>query len=792
MSSKFNIPTAIVVFGATGDLAKKKIFPALFNLYQNGLLPEKFSIIGSSRSAHSNEKFREYLTKVIHDFEDCDVDNKKLAPFLELCTYEQAQFDSITDYKRIAGVLGRNDDYWRICSNKLYYLAVPPIMYKGMLMNLHNSGLTEPCSPEEGWTRVLIEKPFGSDSQTAEEIDKLLGKLFKEEQVYRIDHYLAKEMVQNILTFRFANNLLEQSWNSRFIEKIEFRMLENFNVDTRGSFYDPLGALRDVGQNHILQMVALTLMDCPRSFSQEEIRLRRSEVLSQLHVLSGAAIKENTVRAQYEGYRKTNGVDPESTRETYFRVRTYINSPRWRGMPIYLESGKALHENRSEVIVTFRQNMTQMPGFDSEKFRNMVRFSIDPDEQINISFISKKPGLKFDLHENTFKFILRDRRPKNRKAEEYERVLLDCIRGDQMLFVTTSEVKSMWKFIDPIVDAWEENKTELYSYPQGSDEIIKKAAEDLETPADTISVPKRIGMIGLGKMGGAAALNLKEHGWDVHAYNRSYEVTEQYAQKGIHPAKTIKDLVDALPSPRVFWIMVPAGKPVEEMIFGPQGNDGLLSYLEKGDIIIDAGNSNYKDTQRIAKEVIKTGVQFMDVGTSGGPGGARTGACLMIGGEEKTYKYLMPLFTDLALPDGFRFFPGYGAGHFTKMVHNGIEYGMMQALAEGFEVLKKSDYKLDLERVAEIYNTGSVIESRLTNWLLDGLRLYGTELKELSTTVHHSGEGQWTIEAANQMNVPVPIIEGSLQYRIDSPKHKSYTGRVLNLLRRMFGGHQNT
>lgn len=830
MSGKFNIPTTIVVFGATGDLAQKKIIPALFNLYQQDLLPEKFFIIGSARSDMSDEAFRNYVSKVLHDFEGKPPHSKLLKDFLQMVSYFQAEFGNLDDYRRIAEALGRKDDFWQICANKLFYLAVPPKMYKGMLENLASSGLTEPCGPEEGWTRVLIEKPLGYDSQTAEEINELLGKLFKEEQIYRIDHYLAKEMVQNILTFRFANNLLEPSWNTKYIEKIEFRMLENFGVETRGSFYDALGALRDVGQNHLLQMIALTMMDSPTEMTAEAIRVQRKKLLDSLVVQSVEDIKRNSFRGQYEGYHEIEGVSEGSRRETFFRLKAFVNTTRWQGMPIYMESGKRVGQLRNEVVVTFKDTAPRIKGLEIEPvvhdrnaesnsgdtpqnvFRNKVQFCIEPSEKIDISFIAKTPGLEFSVTPNTLQYTLRDGKPKNRKAEEYERVLLDCIRGDQMLFVSTEEVDAMWRFIDPFVCAWEDNGTELHRYEPDKGDVLELARSTVDAGGSegTRMDTKTAGFIGLGKMGGNAALNLLDQGWTVYGYNRSREVTERFAENGLSPAYTIDDLVAYLPKPRVIWMMVPSGAPVNQVLFGsdeiPSGDPessqgtetsnasrgGLLSLLEPGDILIDAGNSRYLNTKKRAEVFKKKGVHFVDCGTSGGPGGARTGACLMVGGDKEVFTYLLPLFTALAIPGGVMHFPGFGAGHFVKMVHNGIEYGMMQAIAEGFEVMKQSDYNLDLAHIAEVYNRGSVIESRLIAWLLAGYEQYGQHLDAMSTTVHHSGEGQWTVDAAQEAGIPVPVIEAALQYRKDSPENPRYTGQVVNVLRKMFGGHENT
>jgi glucose-6-phosphate 1-dehydrogenase len=780
--SKFNIPTVIVVFGATGDLAQKKIFPALFNLFKKKELPKLFKIVGAGRRSFSDDEFCKYVADVLTKFEGETPNANMLKPFLETVTYQQSQFNNLEDYRNIARLLGMNDMGWSICSNKLFYLAVPPENYESMLQNLHESGLTEPCSPEEGWTRVLIEKPLGKDAKNADRIEHMLGELFKEEQVYRIDHYLAKEMIQNILAFRFSNNLMEESWSNRFVEKIEVRMLENFGVENRGAFYDGLGALRDVGQNHILQMLALATMERPQSFTSEHIRAKRRELLGALRYPDAAHIAQNTFRAQYDGYRAIKGVAADSDTETYFKVKAYIDNPRWEGVPIIMESGKRLGVNKNEIIVTFKKVPMTMPkGFDDE-LRNRVVFSIDPVENIDIAFVAKKPGLKMELEQRELEFVYRNAKAK---AEEYERVLLDCIRGDQMLFVTTEEVDAMWGFIDPIVTAWRENVVPLHTYAPDSGAIREKAAI-VEERRVSSRMRKEIGVIGLGKMGSGVALQLVEKGWKVHGWNRTASVTGEYEKQGIYPAATPADLVKSLPAPRVIWLMVPAGKPVDEMIFG---EDGIAQHMEPGDVIIDGGNSFFKDATPRAKKLKAMGISYMDVGTSGGPAGARHGACLMIGGERATYEMLVPLFADLSLPQGFRFFEGYGAGHFVKMVHNGIEYGMMQAIAEGFAVMKASDYDLNLTDVADIYNHGSVVESRLVGWMERGFRTYGEDLEAISGSVAHTGEGAWTVKTAEELGIPVPIIKGSLDFRIQSEKNPSYIGKLLSTLRNMFGGH---
>ncbi len=294
---------------------------------------------------------------------------------------------------------------------------------------------------------------------------------------------------------------------------------------------------------------------------------------------------------------------------------------------------------------------------------------------------------------------------------------------------------------------------------------------------------KQIGIVGLGKMGAGVARNFNDKSWDVIAYNRTESVTKEIESEGITGAYTYEEFVEKMEAPRVIWVMVPAGDATNEVI------RTILPLLEQGDTIIDAANSYFKNTKKISKEVIEKGIKFIDCGVSGGPYGARNGACLMIGGDKETYTNLEELFRDVAAPNAYQFFEGIGAGHFVKMVHNGIEYGMMQAIAEGFDVLKNVDYDLNLLDVTKIYSNRSVIESRLIDWMLKGFETYGQELDGVSGSASHSGEGEWTIKTAKEMGIDVPVIEDSLNVRIESQKKPSFQGKVISALRNMFGGH---
>jgi 6-phosphogluconate dehydrogenase len=298
---------------------------------------------------------------------------------------------------------------------------------------------------------------------------------------------------------------------------------------------------------------------------------------------------------------------------------------------------------------------------------------------------------------------------------------------------------------------------------------------------------KEIGVIGLGKMGGGIVRHLLEKGWIVHGYDPNAATVAELKKEGMEGAASPLALVGELPQPRIVWLMVPAGKPVDDLLFG---KDGIAKKLSNSDVIVDGGNSYYKDSIKRAKKIEALGLKYIDVGFSGGPRGARNGGCLMVGGNESAFRQLESLFKDLGVEHGYQFFPGAGAGHFVKMIHNGIEYGMMQSLAEGFAILKKSKFKLDLRRVTDIYNHGSVIESRLVGWLQDAFKQYGENLDAISGSVGHTGEGEWTAKTAHEMKVPAPIIEGSFKFRVQSQKKPSFTGKLLSALRGQFGGHR--
>ena len=323
------IPTIFVVLGVTGDLTAKKIAPALFNLHEKKMLPPKFEFVGVSRRDWTDDDLKNHIRAILH-VKAPHASEKSIESFLKLMKYGKVRFDTPGDYEALNDELKAIDDRWGVCTNKVFYLSVPPQFYDQIFENLHKSCLTDPCSPEEGWTRVAVEKPFGGDEKTAKAFDAHLAKLFKEEQIYRIDHYLAKEMLQNILTFRFGNNLFEHEWGNEIIESINIKLFESIGAEDRGSFYENVGALRDVGQNHLLQMLALVTMDQPHGYEADAIREARAKILETLKIPSVSEAAKNSFRAQYEGYRKIKGVAAKSEVETYFRVKGFLSGPRER------------------------------------------------------------------------------------------------------------------------------------------------------------------------------------------------------------------------------------------------------------------------------------------------------------------------------------------------------------------------------------------------------------------------------------------------------------------------------
>lgn len=459
-------PTIVVLFGITGDLVKRKILGAMYDLYVNDLLPKQFFVIGVSHRDLTNESMRAYLHTVLE--EKKAVMPERYDEFLQRFLYLQADFSDPAIYKTLGEQLGFIDGEWKACSNKLFYLSVSPHLYNDIIDNLHTSGLTEPCGEgEDGWTRVILEKPFGTDLQQARLLDTKLQELFSEEQVYRVDHYLAKETVRNILAFRFSNTFLMPAWTRDSIESIDVRVTEEIDVEDRGAFYDGVGALRDFGQNHLLQLVALFTMENPGTFDANSVRKKRAQAMQHIAIMKSEEVEERTARGQYFGYIDTRGVKPDSQTETYFRAHLEILGGDLDGVPVSIEMGKALATARAEIIVTFKHVDPCFCKPENHE-KNRLRYTMQPDEQIGISFLVKEPGHDYELDEQELLFDYKHAfGAKN--SEPYEQVFLDIIHGDQTLFVSTEEAVREWEIVEPILQTWrEQKKPTLQLYPRGA------------------------------------------------------------------------------------------------------------------------------------------------------------------------------------------------------------------------------------------------------------------------------------------------------------------------------------
>jgi len=457
-------PTILVIFGITGDLSRRKLLPALWHLFRTNKLPASFQIIGFARRDFSGMAIRTFVHEILSDV-FADSPQAMIQDFLKCFSYQQGHFDEQEQYYALLGHIENIEHEQGMAANRIFYLSVAPAHYESVFEALHGSGLTKIPSNMNRQARILVEKPFGRDTDTAAALDKKLGSLFSEEQIYRIDHYLAKETVQNIISFRFSNFIFDSIWNKNGIERVHIELLETIGMEGRRAFYTDTGALRDVGQNHLLQLLAMIAMENPEQLDAASIRTKRAAVLARLHPMKD--ISFNAVRGQYEGFTQEIGI-ASSQIETYFKLRVFIDEPVWEGVPFILESGKCMQKDVTRITIYFK-NSTRLPCLlDDGACQNVLVFEIKPKEGITIFFFAKKPGFSSELERRALHFVYQDTDtiPK-RIPDAYERVLYDSIRGDQTLFTSTEEVQAAWRYITPILKTWQE--IPLESYPSGSE-----------------------------------------------------------------------------------------------------------------------------------------------------------------------------------------------------------------------------------------------------------------------------------------------------------------------------------
>lgn len=460
-------PFIMIIFGATGDLAQNKLIPSLFSLFKQNILPKEFFVIGFSRREIKDLEFRDF-------FQDSSKDSK-WKEFAKHLSYQKGDFSKEEGYLELIDKLNAIDRKLGACVTRFFYLATPPQNYELILDFLNSTKLSEGCGQGSNkWTRIIIEKPFGKDLETSIALDKKLSKIFEEKQIFRVDHYLGKETVQNMLAFRFANGIFEPVWNKNFIDNIQITWGEKEGIKGRGNFFDGLGLLRDAGQNHLMQLLAAVAMESPRSFTKEDLRDSRAKVIGALR-LGGEAI-----RGQYKSYKNEKNVAPDSETETFLAAKLFIDTPRFEGVPFYIRAGKKMERNLVEISVVFIQTCHILfKEYGCPEIGNVITFRIQPDEGISLRFIAKKPGSKLSLNTVNMDFTYKEGFG-TKGLEAYEKILLDIFSGDQTLFNRSDELASSWKLITQILDKWKKDNEKIQIYddnswgPRQADELTEK------------------------------------------------------------------------------------------------------------------------------------------------------------------------------------------------------------------------------------------------------------------------------------------------------------------------------
>jgi len=450
-------PCTLVIFGASGDLTQRKLIPALHSLDCEGLLPENIRIFGVARTEYSDQEFRHRLREGVEK-------HGRLKPkvwdrFDKRLAYMPGSYNDPETFQRLIARLGEPGQGQQ---NRLFYLAVPPMLYDNVIDQLGRSGLNQ---SDSGWARLIIEKPFGRDLESGRQLNRDLHTHFGEDQIYRIDHYLGKETVQNILAFRFANFFFQEVWNRNFIDHVQITAVERDGVGRRAGYYDHAGVVRDMVQNHLLQLLSLTAMEPPTSMDADFLRDEKVKVLRAVHPMK----LSDGIGGQYRGYRDEKNVDPNSTTRTYIAQKVYIENWRWQGVPFYLRSGKNLAEKNTEITLRFKRVPHLIFPESQSMHSNHLSLCIQPDEGMHLRFELKVPGAEMRTSPVNMDFHYRDMLEGRTLPESYERLLLDAIQGDASLFARSDEIERAWELVSPLLKNWEDaSEPPLYLYESGS------------------------------------------------------------------------------------------------------------------------------------------------------------------------------------------------------------------------------------------------------------------------------------------------------------------------------------
>jgi len=490
-------PCSIVLFGASGDLAKRKVIPAMYDLAQHNSLGERYAIVGFARTAMTDDSFRQTIAEAAKTISEVGpIDQAKWDGFSSNLFYSPGDYGDAESYKRLAKRLEELDEQKNLGGNRLFYLSTPPEVYQDIIEHLGEAGLARPANPGS-WVRIIVEKPFGRDLASAKALNKIVLNVFEEKQVYRIDHYLGKDTVQNLLVLRFGNGIFEPLWNRNYVDHVQITASETLGVERRGGFYETAGALRDMIQSHVLQLTSLVAVEPPASFDANAVRNEKLKVLQSIRPFNLEMVAQSVVRGQYapgklgdkavEGYRDELQVSPTSRTETFVSMRVLIDNWRWAGVPFYLRTGKRLAKRTTEIMIQFKR-APHIVFREQNVMANRLVLNIQPSEGICISFGAKKPGTEMSIGNVAMDFDY-IKAFGNGSRSAYATLLNDCLRGDATLFDRGDSVEAAWSLVDPILDVWSAAKTATVPEytsgswgPKESDQLLERDARQWYNP----------------------------------------------------------------------------------------------------------------------------------------------------------------------------------------------------------------------------------------------------------------------------------------------------------------------
>src|SRR6201997_436168 len=487
----------VVLFGASGDLAKRKVIPAMYDLASHGSLGSRYAIVGFARTPMNDDSFRGSIGEAAKTMSEVGpIDPKKWEEFASNLPYHAGEYGNAEDFKKLAEHLKELESEKKLSGNRLFYLSTPPEVYKDIVEQIGKACLACPPSPDS-WVRIIIEKPFGRDLASAKELNKIVLDVFQENQVYRIDHYLGKDTVQNLLVLRFSNGIFEPLWNRNYVDHVQITAAETLGVERRGGFYETAGALRDMIQSHVLQLTSLTAVEPPARFDATAVRNEKLKVLQSVRPFDLSMVAQSVVRGQYgpgvidgkpvPGYRQEPGVNPHSRTETFVAMELQIDNWRWAGVPFYLRTGKRLAKRSTEIVIQFKR-APHIVFREREVEDNRLVLNIQPDEGISVSFGAKRPGPEMSIGNVTMNFSYREGFGDGARSA-YATLLSDCVRGDATLFDRGDSVEAAWALVDPILDVWSAAKTVIVpEYPSGtwgpqeSDQLLERDGRQWYNP----------------------------------------------------------------------------------------------------------------------------------------------------------------------------------------------------------------------------------------------------------------------------------------------------------------------